>query len=529
MHWSDEVALQLIDRNPDKDLFVLAAGISPSGIVHFGNFRDVATIYLVAKGLQKSGKKTKLLFSWDDYDRFRKVPKNLPEDRIKEYEGYIGNPCSEVPDPNGCHSSYAEHYEKEFEDSLVKIGMIFDVIRYQSDEYKSGRYREGIITALKNRKEIYDIMQDFKTQEHSNEERVTYYPLSVYCNECGKDNTEITKLSDDCSIVNYKCTCGNVSEIDIYKQSNFKLPWKVDWPMRWMAEEIDFEPGGKDHASPQGSYQVSRIISEKIFNYKEPMFQGYEFIGIKGLTGKMSGSSGLSINLEELLRIYPPEIVWWIYAKKAPNEAFDISLGNDVPRIYGEFDKLYNKYYEDTDSLDENTKRVMDIILANTKKIVNPPFNILVTLYSISNEKVDLIEEMFQKIGMNFTVDDLQDRLSKVSYWLKNYSPNMLIKLKTEPDFEYFNTLDDEIKGWISSFCSLIKVNSNPDELTSKLYEIPKKEFLDEKTNKSNQLLFFKAMYRLLIGQDRGPMLSTLILALGAKNILPIIEPLVVD
>jgi len=77
------------------------------------------------------------------------------------------------------------------------------------------------------------------------------------------------------------------------------------------------------------------VIARKIYNIDEPLFQGYEFIGIKGLTGKMSGSSGLNINLEELLKIYPPEIIWWLYARKTPNEAFDISLGDDVPRIYG--------------------------------------------------------------------------------------------------------------------------------------------------------------------------------------------------
>lgn len=245
MYWADQVASELIDKNPNKELFVLAAGISPSGTVHIGNFRDVATIYLVARALQNKGKNTKLLFSWDEYDRFRKVPKNLPEDRINEYENYIGKPYSEVPDPFGCHSSYAEHYEKEFENSLEKIGMKFDVIRCQSAEYKSGKYRDGIIKALKNRKEIYDIMQEFKTQEHSHEEREQYYPISIYCDSCGKDNTEITEISDDCELVKYKCTCGHASEINIYTQGNFKLPWKVDWPMRWMFEKVDFEPGGK--------------------------------------------------------------------------------------------------------------------------------------------------------------------------------------------------------------------------------------------------------------------------------------------
>lgn len=526
MHWSDEVALQLINSNPGKEEFVLAAGISPSGTVHIGNFRDVATIYLVSKGLQRQGKKTKLLFSWDEYDRFRKVPKNLPEDKIPEYESYIGKPYSEVPDPFGCHGSYAEHYEKEFEESLIKIGMNFDVIRYQSEQYKSGRYRDGIITALQKRKEIYDIMQEFKTQDSSDEEREGYYPIAIYCESCGKDNTKVTGANEDSSIVDYKCRCGYTGKLNIKENGNFKLPWKVDWPMRWMHEGVDFEPGGKDHAAPQGSYQVSRIIARKIYNISEPLFQGYEFIGIKGLTGKMSGSTGININLAELLRIYPPEIIWWLFAKKAPNEAFDISLGDDVPRIYNEFDRFYDKYYEDREKLDELTLSVMNMVLSEEGKKVNPPFSILVTLYSISNEKIEIVEEMFKKIGMDFKAADLKDRIEKVSYWLRTYSPGMIVKRTEAPDFEYYSTLDDEMKGWIASFCDVIKKEMSADELLSQLYAIPKNPALDDKANKKNQLAFFKTMYRLLIGRESGPMLSSLILALGAENVLPVVEPL---
>ena len=82
-----------------------------------------------------------------------------------------------------------------------------------------------------------------------------------------------------------------------------------------MYEGVDFEPGGKDHASPGGSYDTSRVISEKIFGYPAPLFQGYEFIGIKGTTGKMSGSSGLNLTPETLLHIYQPEVILWLYSK----------------------------------------------------------------------------------------------------------------------------------------------------------------------------------------------------------------------
>ena len=65
MHWSEEIAQRIIARNPEKEEYVCAAGISPSGSVHIGNFRDVATSLMVVKALRKLGKKAKLLFSWD--------------------------------------------------------------------------------------------------------------------------------------------------------------------------------------------------------------------------------------------------------------------------------------------------------------------------------------------------------------------------------------------------------------------------------------------------------------------------------
>ena len=72
MHWSEEIAKKIIDRNPNKEEYVCAAGISPSGSIHIGNFRDIATSYFVVKALRKMGKKARLLFSWDEFDRLRK-------------------------------------------------------------------------------------------------------------------------------------------------------------------------------------------------------------------------------------------------------------------------------------------------------------------------------------------------------------------------------------------------------------------------------------------------------------------------
>ena len=89
MHWAEELARRIIEKNPNKEEYVCAAGISPSGSIHIGNFRDVATSYFVYKALIKLGKKARLLFSWDEFDRLRKVPVNVSK-VDKSFESCIG-------------------------------------------------------------------------------------------------------------------------------------------------------------------------------------------------------------------------------------------------------------------------------------------------------------------------------------------------------------------------------------------------------------------------------------------------------
>lgn len=145
MHWAYKIANELINKYPNKNTFVCASGISPSGSVHIGNFREIVTTHFVVKALQDLGKKTRFIFSWDDYDRFRKVPKNVNP----SFEKYIGLPYSDIPDPFGCHASYAEHFEKEFEKSLAAFGIEVEFL-YQSKEYRAGRYNRHILHALQS-------------------------------------------------------------------------------------------------------------------------------------------------------------------------------------------------------------------------------------------------------------------------------------------------------------------------------------------------------------------------------------------
>ena len=52
MNWALEEAKKLIDKYPNKEEFTIASGVSPSGFIHIGNFREVVTTFFVGKELK---------------------------------------------------------------------------------------------------------------------------------------------------------------------------------------------------------------------------------------------------------------------------------------------------------------------------------------------------------------------------------------------------------------------------------------------------------------------------------------------
>ena len=86
VHWADTTADRIIRQCGEKDTYTLAAGITPSGTIHFGNFREIITVDFVARAMRARGKSVRFIFSWDNYDTFRKIPSNLPnQEELKKH------------------------------------------------------------------------------------------------------------------------------------------------------------------------------------------------------------------------------------------------------------------------------------------------------------------------------------------------------------------------------------------------------------------------------------------------------------
>ncbi len=529
MHWSEKLAQQIIDRNPNKEEYVCAAGISPSGSIHIGNFRDIATSYFVVKALRKKGKKARLLFSWDEFDRMRKVPVNVAKVN-SDMEKYIGCPYVDVINPfsDSDAKSYAEYFEREFEESIVKFGIDMDY-RHQAEMYRSGKYVENIILSLKKRKEIFDILDSHRTQDAEEGEREAYYPVSIYCPVCGKDTTKITNLSDDCTKAKYRCSCGHRGEFDFTKDYNCKLAWKIDWPMRWKYEGVDFEPGGKDHASTNGSYDTAKDIAKKIFGYTPPLFQGYEFIGISDnnlSTGKMSGSSGLNLTPGTLLKLYEPEVLLWLYAKNEPLKAFNFCLDDGILRQYFEFDKMLTEVRNGT--ANDLTKEIMDLCKVDGREVNCVPMGLIVQLGSVVDFNEKMLEIVFQKIGTPYKYEEFKDRLERAKFWLEKCSPENVNKLCNKRNWEIYETLNENEKKEIAELYSFLRDGKyDLDGLQTELYAIPARInglTKEDKNLKSLQSAFFRNVYRLLINKDKGPRLYLFLYAIEKERYLGLLD-----
>ncbi|MEE1116452.1 MAG: lysine--tRNA ligase, partial [Clostridia bacterium] len=327
--------------------------------------------------------------------------------------------------------------------------------------------------------------------------------------KCGRDTTKILSLSDDSTEAEYECECGHRGHFDFKTDFNCKLAWKIDWPMRWLYEGVDFEPGGKDHASPTGSYQTSKIISKKIFGYEAPLFQGYEFIGIKGVAGKMSGSSGLNLTPDTLLKIYQPEVILWLYSKTEPTKAFDFCFDDGILRQYFEFDKMYTEY-KNGEAGDYNSAIMYNCDIEG-RSPDTVPMSLLVQLGSIVNFNESMLETVFKKIGMNYTASQFSDRLDRAKTWLEQCAPEQVNKFRSGRNWEVYETLSDDEKTEIKMLFDYISNNKfTLDDLNAELYAIPKKVFgenLPDKELRTVQGAFFKNVYRLLIDKERGPRL----------------------
>ncbi|MFJ8821473.1 lysine--tRNA ligase [Streptomyces sp. NPDC102467] len=559
--YADDVIAESERRAPGKPV-VVASGLSPSGPIHLGNLREVMTPHLVADEIRRRGYEVRHLISWDDYDRYRKVPNGVPGTDAS-WADHIGKPLTAVPAPAGsAYPNWAEHFKAAMVEALGELGVEFDGIS-QTAQYTSGVYREQILHAMKHRGDIDAILEQYRTkkapakqqqkQKPLDEAEVEaaegsgaaseddgsggaggYYPYKPFCGQCGKDLTTVTSYDDETTELSYTCTVDGYAEtVRLSEFNRGKLVWKVDWPMRWAYEGVIFEPSGVDHSSPGSSFQVGgQIVS--IFGGERPIGPMYAFVGISGMA-KMSSSKGGVPTPGDALEIMEPQLLRWLYARRRPNQSFKIAFDQEIQRLYDEWDKLAVKV-TDSAVLPADAaaySRAVGTAAGELPRTERPlPYRTLASVADVTAGDAEQTLRILTELDPENPVTDLsvvRPRLDKAETWITKYvAAESRTIVRSEPDAEALAALDEQGRKSIALLLDGLDSHWSLDGLTHLVYGVPKVQagFPADATAKElpaeikvAQRSFFALLYHLLVGRDTGPRLPTLLLAVGADRV----------
>lgn len=523
--WADQLAEQVLETFPDRDTYTCAAGISPSGPVHVGNFREIITVDLVVKALERTGADVRFIYSWDDFDRFRKVPDGVPE----SFEAHLGKPLSRVPDPDGCHDSYAAHFEAALEDEIAPLGMDIEFIR-QHEKFESCAYTDGIRTAMQDRDTIRTILNEHRSEPLPE----SWYPLRVYCLACGTDFTTVTDYDGDTTI-RYHCeTCDDEFDLDFSEEGAVKPPWRVDWPMRWDYENIAFEPGGKDHSATGSSRDTGAAIVSTVYGRTPPVYQMYEFVNLKGESGKMSSSSGDVLTPGDLLAVYTPALFRFLFTETKPTRDFSIALDADIVTVYDKFDRIEEAYF-DPDSVDNDRKREhwkrvyeLSVVEVPDEKPVRVAFDhaaFVAQTVPRSKWREDGIAALRATDHVPEALSREQEdrivaRLDRARNWAAEYAPDDYVYAfnRDVPDDEWESLTAAQQAGVVA----LRDLLADTDFATSA--ELEDALFAVARSGEASVGEFFTAAYRCLLSRDDGPRLADFILTRGQDEIVAVLD-----
>ncbi len=519
-HWTERIAEELSQQGRDE--YIVGSGTSISGSIHIGNSCDIFIANAVSKELRKLGENSKTLWIADDYDPLRKVPFPLPE----EYSKYLGQPYYEIPCPEGCCENFVEHFEKPFINALDEFDIENLEIKSGAEMYKNGKYTEATRIALENAQRIREIFNQYR--EHPLKE--DWLPYNPICSECGRVNT--TEAYDyEGNNVKYRCQCGHEGEVD-YTTGKGKLTWRVEWAARWKILNITCEPFGKDHAASGGSYDVSKIISEEIFDYPAPFPVPYEWITLDG--DAMSKSKGVFFSPEAWLKIGKPETLNYYIFRNKPLKPKDFSPKMGFLDFIDQYDRVERIAYSQEEASNDKEKEKLTKIYEVSQIKDMPeempfqvPYRFLTVAYQIANGKPEKIYEILAKNNqlqdrlVDVKYEDLSDidkadylqRLEYVNNWLEIYAPKF-VKFQVMKKMLRVE-ITDEQKEFLRQIADVLENETfNSDvEFHDRMYEVL--EALEMKPQKA-----FQAIYKTIIGKKQGPRAASFVLSLDTDFVV---------
>ncbi|GAB6879996.1 lysine--tRNA ligase [Halorubrum gandharaense] len=518
--WADTVADEVEARDPDEPV-VIKGGVSPSGVAHLGNFNEIIRGYFVAEVLRERGHEVRQVFTSDDKDPLRKIPRKLanPDGEIVGLGDVdagalgrnLGKPYTSIPDPFGEKESYAAHFADLLKADADRLGIPVEMIS-NTELYADGAFDEVTRTVLSDLDGVREVLSTY--QDKVNDE---YVPFNPVCAACGKITETVTEIDVDAETVDYVCTDMDVGDNTIegcghegtatFREG--KLPWRLEWPGQWQVLGVDFEPFGKDHA--EGSWPSGVDVARNVFGNEPPVPMVYEWFTLNGEA--LSSSAGNIVTVPELLELLEPEVLRYFFALH-PKKARDLDLER-LDQLVDSFDRFERAYFGEVDDEDLTAfaERAYPFVVGSgagtgpdnaepRKGTVRLPYTFAAVLGMVEDE--ELREQLARDEGHitdetpEWAVEEALARVEKARNWAERMDNEYNYRLQTDlPDTDF----DDDVAAALDDLADFVAAGHDGEAIQEQIFETAR----DHDVEVSD---FFAAGYRLFFDETQGPRLG---------------------
>ncbi|MCD6195396.1 MAG: lysine--tRNA ligase [Staphylothermus sp.] len=536
-HWIDELAEQLYEKllERKKEIYIFNGGLSVSGLQHIGRLRgEIILPETLRKILEKKGLRIKQYITLYTQDAWKGKEAQLnafPDP--KGAEKYKGWPLIRVPDPYGCHKNWVDHfwadfgpYIKEFTDGRIEP--------ITTTELYKGKLKEFTKITFEKKEEVRKVINRYRGRKPYPEGWIPFEPI---CSKCGRiDSTEATEIIDD-ERVKYECrNCGNK---DIVEISDGKLNWRIEWVGIWWSLNVDFEPYGKDHATPGGSRDSCADLAINVYGFKPPEGTPYEWVAMRTKDKKvldMTSSGFIGFTPKDWLEVAHPHIYRFLVLKTPPMKKLVVSL-YEIPQYYSQYFKAERIYYglEKAKNEEEEVilKRSYELSYPHGEPPKKPPEQVPYTHIAILSQilpKEKWESEAIKRLKMSghlpekpteHGVKRIMEMMEKAYTWVQRYGGERYkVELLPEPTEEILREISEENKQILRKMRIELEKITEWNEESIKNAMINATKDLDPAKRRK----LYEDFYKLYLGKPYGPRAAPLLALLGKEEALKYLD-----
>ncbi len=517
--WAEGVADEIEARDPAEPI-VIKGGVSPSGVAHLGNFNEIMRGYFVAEVLRDRGFEVRQVFTSDDRDPLRKLPRKLadPDGAIVGLGDVdagalgrnLGKPYTDIPDPFGKSDSYAAHFAALLKADADRLDVPVEMLS-NTELYEDGTFEPVVERVLERADDARAVLSAYQSKVDGD-----YVPFNPICSNCGKVTETVTAVDVDAGTVDYVCTdmtaggdtiegCG-FEGTATFREG--KLPWRFEWPAQWQVLGVDFEPFGKDHA--EGSWPSGEEIARTVLEVEPPVPMTYEWFTLNGEA--LSSSAGNVITVPEILELLEPAVLRYFFALD-PRRARDLDV-SVLDQLVDDFDRFERAYFGEVDdeSVAAFAERAYPYVVSEIREDrVRLPYTFAAVL-GMTDDR-DLRIEMARNEGYvdddtpEWAVEAALERVDRARAWAERMDNAYNYRLQeTLPAVEF----DSDVVAALDDLADFVAAGHDGEAIQEEIYETARRHGIEVPA-------FFEAGYRLFFDKPEGPRLGEFLGELDAE------------